>query len=225
MLSFFVVPYGLFKTRKFIPIRRVGLGYVAQTHIPARFRPALPMTSFPLLYFQLRASTPMENIMRLISVVAAVLFAGRAFAQSAPVFSPSGEYLGTAVKNGATTVFVDRNGQYGGAVVQNKDGTAYFDKNGYRGVRPNGYGQRPQSYGQRQNGYGQNTYGQGGYGGRPNGYGQRPNGYGYNSGRSGYQQPGYGYGYARPAYAYGQPGYGNGGRRQRQQEAEDDWGW
>ena len=78
------------------------------------------------------------------------------------------------MKNGATTVFVDKNGQYGGAVVQNKNGTAYFDKNGYRGVRSNGYGQRP--------------YGQAGYGGRPNGYGNRPygnrpqayvNGYGY----------------------------------------------
>ena len=53
-----------------------------------------------------------------LSVMLFVLGSGSAFAQSAPVFAPNGQYLGTAVKNGSTTVFLDKNGKYGGAVVQ-----------------------------------------------------------------------------------------------------------
>lgn len=117
--------------------------------------------------------------MKYFALTVSLLWCCSAFAQSAPVFAPNGEYLGTAVKNGSTTVFVDKNGQYGGAVVQNKNGTAYFDKNGYRGVRPNGYGQRP--------------YGQGGYDGRPNGYSNRPYGNRPQAYGNGYG-PNYGYG-------------------------------
>ena len=97
--------------------------------------------------------------MKYLGLAASLLCAGQAFAQAAPVIAPNGEYQGMAVKNGNTTVFVDKNGQYGGAVVQNKNATAYFDKNGYRGVQPNGYGP---GYGRP--GYGVPGYGQG-YGG------------------------------------------------------------
>ena len=67
------------------------------------------------------------------NALVAMLFlfgAGSALAQSAPVFAPNGQYLGTAVKNGNTTVFVDKNGKYGGAVVQNHNGMTIIDKNG-----------------------------------------------------------------------------------------------
>jgi hypothetical protein len=75
--------------------------------------------------------------MKYALAVASLFWAGAALAQAAPVIAPNGEYLGMAVKNGATTVFVDRNGQYGGAVVQNRAATAYFGRNGYEGVAPN----------------------------------------------------------------------------------------
>ena len=122
--------------------------------------------------------------MRMIVVaMLLVLYAGSAYAQSAPVFAPNGQYLGTAVKNGNTTVFVDKNGKYGGAVIQNHNGMTILDKNGQHSIRP------PQG----------NGYGPGGYGNRPphpypaygnhpphhyHGYGNRPpngyyNGYGH----------------------------------------------
>lgn len=65
-----------------------------------------------------------------------VLSAGSALAQSAPVFAPNGQYLGTAVKNGNTTLFLDKNGKYGGAVVQNHNGMTIIDKNGQQSIRP-----------------------------------------------------------------------------------------
>ena len=120
-------------------------------------------------------------------IIVSMLFvfgAGSAFAQSAPVFAPNGQYLGTAVKNGDTTLFVDKNGKYGGAVVQNHNGMAIFDKNGRQSIRPPHWGARPP------HGYG---YGAGAYGQRPPHpsyvYGQRPP----------QHYPGYGH---RPPYGY-----------------------
>jgi hypothetical protein len=124
-----------------------------------------------------------------------VIYAGSAFAQSAPVFAPNGQYLGTAVKNGNTTVFVDKNGKYGGAVVQNHNGMAVFDKNGQHTIRPPQWGSRPP------HGYGHNA---GGYAPRPphphQVYGNYPshhyNGYAY---RPPHHSPGHG---NRPPYGY-----------------------
>jgi hypothetical protein len=119
-----------------------------------------------------------------------VLGAGSAFAQSAPVFAPNGQYLGTAVKNGNTTVFVDKNGKYGGAVVQNHNGMTIIDKNGQHSIRPPHWGMRPP------HGYGHNVgnyaprppYPYAGYNHRPPhhhpGYGHRPLN-GYNNGFGG----------------------------------------
>jgi hypothetical protein len=105
-----------------------------------------------------------------------------------------------AVRNGATTVFVDRNGQYGGAVVQNRAATAYFDRNGYQGVSPNVGPQRASTPGGYPPGYG----GGPAYGGRPYGYGGRP-AYRYGGG------PGYGY------------GYGYAGHRRHHHEWDEGW--
>lgn len=121
-----------------------------------------------------------------------ILYAGKALAQAAPVHGPNGEFLGHAVKNGNTTVFVDKNGKYGGAVVQGQHGMTHIDQHGnHRPVRP---------------GYGAPGYGRPGYGHYNQGYGQRPgynNGYGHHYG-NGYGRPGYGNG-----YNYGHaPGYG-----------------
>lgn len=136
-----------------------------------------------------------------LAVTLFVLGSGSAFAQSAPVFAPNGQYLGTAVKNGSTTVFVDKNGKYGGAVVQNHNGMAIFDKNGQQTIRPPHWGARPP------HGFGQAA---GEYGHRPPqpypGYGNRPP----------HHYPGYGHhgpqhypGYPnRPPYGYNN-GYGH----------------
>jgi hypothetical protein len=79
----------------------------------------------------------MERCMRFaLAATIFVLGTGSSFAQSAPVFAPNGQYLGTAVKNGNTTVFVDKNGKYGGAVVQNHNGMTIIDKNGQHSIRP-----------------------------------------------------------------------------------------
>ena len=143
--------------------------------------------------------------MKYALAIASVLWAGQALAQAAPVIAPNGEYMGMAVKNGATTVFVDKNGQYGGAVVQNRMATAYFDRNGYQGVAPNVGPQRASMPGGYAPGYG------GGYG--PGGYGGRPYGYGYGG------PPAYGYGRG-PGYGYG---YGYAGHRRRHHEWDEGW--
>lgn len=129
---------------------------------------------------------------KIIAVTLFVCCAGSACAQSAPVFAPNGQYLGTAVKNGNTTLFVDKNGKYGGAVVQNHNGMTIIDKNGHQSIRPPNWGARPP------HGYGP---GPGGYGHRPphpyQGYGNRPP-YSYQA--HGYPHyPGYGH---RPPYGY-----------------------
>jgi hypothetical protein len=150
-----------------------------------------------------------EVAMKYAVVVISLLISGQALAQTAPVIAPNGEYLGMAVRNGATTVFVDRNGQYGGAVVQNRAATAYFDRNGYQGVSPNVGPQRASTPGGYPPGYGGGPaygggYGPGGYGGRPYGYGGRP-AYRYGGG------PGYGY------------GYGYAGHRRHHHEWDEGW--
>jgi hypothetical protein len=139
---------------------------------------------------------------KIIAITAFVFGAGSAYAQSAPVFAPNGQYLGTAVKNGNTTVFVDKNGKYGGAVVQNHNGMTIIDKNGQHSIRPPQWGARPP------HGYGP---GPGGNVHRPSypyqGYGNRPPhpypGYGH---RPPHHYLGYGH---RPPYGYNN-GFGQG---------------
>lgn len=134
-------------------------------------------------------------------IIVSMLFvfgAGSAFAQSAPVFAPNGQYLGTAVKNGDTTLFVDKNGKYGGAVVQNQNGMAIFDENGRQGARhPAWGGSPPQGYGNGAAAYGY---------GPPSSYPDYGN-------RLPYPYPGYGNPVPHPYPDYGNRppnGYNNG---------------
>jgi hypothetical protein len=118
------------------------------------------------------------------------LAAGSACAQSAPVFSPNGQYLGTAIKNGNMTVFVDKNGKYGGSVVQSHNGMTIIDKNGQHSILPPHWSARPtHGYGHNASNYAPRPpYPYAGYGHRPPhyhpGYGHRPLN-GYNNGFGG----------------------------------------